>query len=75
MVAGVRGGGSCAVAMGKLTTESSGCRGAATWVDQPVIGKACATELRYDASLMPKFLTIGCDEKGLATAKDEYVSR
>ena len=60
--------------MGKPTSEKAGCRDAATWLGHPVVGKTCATELRYEARLLPKFWTIGLDEKGFAIAKYEYVS-
>jgi hypothetical protein len=60
--------------MGKPTFERNGCRDAATWLGQPLVGKTCATELQYDARFIPKFWTIGFDEKGFAIAKYEYVS-
>jgi len=60
--------------MGKPTLERTGCRDTATWLGQPVTGKSCAIELQYDARLLPKFWTIGFDQKGIAIAKYEYVS-
>lgn len=60
--------------MGDPTSERTGCRDAPTWLGQAVVGKACATEVQYDAGLLPKFWTIGFDQEGLAIAKYEYVS-
>jgi hypothetical protein len=60
--------------MGSPTSETPGCRDAATWLGQPLADKTCTTELSYDAKVLPKFWTIGFDEKGLAIAKYEYVS-
>jgi hypothetical protein len=60
--------------MGEPNIKLEGCQDAVTWLERPVVGKKCSSQYRYDAKLLPKYWTVGFDEKGRAIAKYEYVS-
>jgi hypothetical protein len=60
--------------MGKPDEVRQNCRDEQRWLEQNVKDKKCTLEYQFNNFILPEFLTVGFDMKGLAITKYHYIS-